>query len=411
MKFRFFKKDNKPQQEVKGFYGGDDNSQNIFLSQLYSLRQELISFGDVGTLDFAELYKNNAQVRGIVDKIADSVATLIDHIELQDPKKKVIEDHWILKLLERPNDRYSKKKFIKAWAINMLLYGEAFVYFKKGTGLDYGRASQAYIMQPDKVEVISGGPLAPIRGYKLSTSPEINVDLNPTNTMHSFVYNIDELSLRGLSKLKSAANDTTILESAKQRQNTSMIQGGVANIITPMPTDIGVTEIDAKKLDKELNNGKRVNGTLPLSKPVEVHRLGDKPADIGVSQAVNDAVTALCFVFNIPVDLYLGQAKYENAKIAKQALYTEVSIPLFSEFLDDLNNFFRLKEKIVLNTDNIEVLQDTSVMLSNLSEMRASINELRSYMKYPRIDQKWADEPIMKMSDSVGVVLDINENE
>ena len=56
----------------------------------------------------------------------------------------------------------------------------------------------------------------------------------------------------------------------------------------------------------------------PLLKLLKFIGWGIIPADLGVSQTMKDAITALCFVFNVPVDLYLGQAKYENTKEAKK---------------------------------------------------------------------------------------------
>ena len=41
---------------------------------------------------------------------------------------RVIEKHWVNDLLARPNDRFTKGKFFKAWAINRMLTGDAFIY-------------------------------------------------------------------------------------------------------------------------------------------------------------------------------------------------------------------------------------------------------------------------------------------
>lgn len=403
--------------ELKGFYrneNGTSNQDNEFLKQLYSLGvREVIPFADYMTEDLVKLYSDTSQVRGIIDKIATAVSELSGYVELQDKNKKVIDDHWASKILNKPNDRFSKTKFFKAWTINRLLTGEAFVYFKMGVGKDIMRFSEMYVMPSQIVDVISDSYFAPISKYKLSTSPSLDSALTPDNVMYSFAYNTDANSIRGLSPLKSSRFDTQLLKSALNRQNTSLTQGGVTNVVTPKSDNMGGSAlIDSKTLDKELNSGKRVNGTLPLTKAVEVHRLGDNPADLGVSQTMKDAVTALCFVFNVPVDLYLGQAKYENTKEAKKAIYEQVAIPLMQEFLEDFNNFLsaKMEEKFILNTDKIEVLQDQDQTLTVLAKMKSTLNEMREYMGYPRIEKSWADEPIFSMGDSIGMVEDINEN-
>jgi hypothetical protein len=153
-----------------------------------------------------------------------------------------------------------------------------------------------------------------------------------------------------------------------------------------------------------------------LQFPVEVHQLGSTPVDLSILDSHKEAVTALCFVFRLPVDLYYGQAKYENAKEAKKTIYEQNAIPMANEFAEDLLRFLRMDAEgyeLRVNTDRIDVLKDsTGEVLDNLNKMHASLNEMREAYGYDRIEEEWADKPILPMGVTFGNEydnIDINE--
>ena len=124
----------------------------------------------------------------------------------------------------------------------------------------------------------------------------------------------------------------------------------------------------------------------------------------------------MCFVFRLPVDLYYGQAKYENAKEAKKTIYEQNAIPMANEFAEDLLRFLRMDAEgyeLRVNTDRIDVLKDsTGEVLDNLNKMHASLNEMREAYGYDKIEEEWADKPILPMGVTFGNEyenIDINE--
>jgi HK97 family phage portal protein len=329
----------------------------------------------------------------------------------------VVEKHYSIDLLETPNDRENKRRFIKSWAINRLLTGDAFTYFEKGVGLKLGGFKAMYIMPSQKVDILKGGLTKPLAGYKIDDYPDMqNIKLDDTNVMMSFEPNPNPDTFYGLSPLRSAANYIQLLEAGLKRQNSSITNGGAANIITPKPDNYGsVTETQAQTAETELNANKNVNKNKFIKVPIEVHPLGDKPIDLGIIDSSKDAVTALCFVYNIPIDMYYGQAKYDNTKEAKKSVYEQAAIPLFNEFLQDYNKFLNLKKEGLawkLNTDKIEVLrEDINVTLDAYAKMNASVNEKRELMGFARVEQDYADQPMIPLGVSFGeaTFTDISE--
>ena len=121
-------------------------------------------------------------------------------------------------------------------------------------------------------------------------------------------------------------------------------------------------------------------------------------------------------MFRLPVDLYYGQAKYENAKEAKKTIYEQNAIPMANEFAEDLLRFLRMDAEgyeLRVNTDRIDGLKEsTGEVLDNLNKMHASLNEMREAYGYDRIEEEWADKPILPMGVTFGNEydnIDINE--
>lgn len=403
--------------EKKGYFEDAANVSNEYIRYLTQhIRFNLIDFPKVDRQKLVNYYTNNAIVRGIIDTtIARAVGELVDYIELQTPDKKVLEKHWVLDLLSKPNDLFNKREFIKAWAINKMITGDAFIYAQKGIGLSKGQVKEMYVIPSQDVQIVKGSYIAPIKGYKLPDTYGIEADLTPDKVIFARDYNPDSTTYYGLSPLQSAANMVQLLEKADKRQNTSLENGGVNNIITPKPDQFGgVTDVQAKNTEESLNQNERTNFNKFLRVPVEIHKVGDTPADLTLLETSKYAVNVLCFVYGISIDTFLAQSKYENAKEAKKAVYEQAAIPLINEFLEKLNEFLKIKEgKLVLNTDNIEVLKASPLeVMQNLTAMGATLNEKRAYMGYEARKEKWCDEPILPLGVSIGdpMSLDINEN-
>lgn len=393
--------------ELKGYYS--ENINNEYLTQIFKHVQNSISFINFDNVDRSKLmdyYRNNAVVYGIISTtIGKAVGELADFVELQDSKGKVIEKHWALDLINRPNDAFTRSKFFKAWLINRCVTGDAFVYGEKAVGKDRGKVSAMYVIPSHEVvKIESKGISMPISGYTLAETSNINSKLTPENTMRSFEYNPDSKNMFGLSPLATASAYLQIIENSLSRQNTSIKSGGVNNIISPESNEFGgITEVQSDNLKEDLNEKYNGNYNLPLRVPVKVQKLGDTPVDLAILDTSKYSINALCFVYGISVDSFLGQAKYENAKEAKKAIYEQAAIPFVKELLEDLNNFLQIQEgKFVLNTDKIEVLRDPKSVIETYNLAGLSLNEKRVYLGYPRIEQPYADQPMIQMGTSFG---------
>jgi phage portal protein BeeE len=363
-----------------------------------------------------EAYRTSAAVMGVVNYIAENVGEVARYLELQDAKGNYVENHWVLDLLRHPNDRFNLRRFATAWAVNKLLFGDAWIYAPSAVGKNLGKVGEMYIIPSWRIETNSDGSLTPLKSIGLVGTPK--GDIRMEDVFESFDYNLDDGSFFGTSKIVSAAVYLDVIEKGMRRESQSLDNGGVANLITPKGDEAGVLPQHQDDLETRFNAKKNVNKTLAIRIPVEVHQLGNAPVDLSILETHKEAVTALCFVYKVPVDLYYGQAKYENAKEAKKTIYEQNAIPLANELAEDLLTFLSKKDKslagwrLTVNTDRIDVLKEkASDVLNNLNLAYCSLNERREAIGYERIEEDYADKPIipMGMQFGEGMEYDIDE--
>ena len=404
--------------EVKGFYDSQ-NELNEYLRAIdvHMKGRKLAPMTPMGRNAIRESYANNAAVMGVVNYIAENVGEVARYLDLQDKNDNYIENHWVLDLLRHPNDRFNLRRFATAWAVNKLLFGDAWVYAPSAVGKNLGKVSEMYVIPSWRVETDSDGKLQPLKGIVMSGTSKGEISMD--DVFESFDYNLDDASFFGTSKVVSAAIYLDVIDKGMRRESQSLDNGGVANLVTPKGDEAGVLPEHADDLESRFNSRRNVNKTLALRMPVEVHQLGNAPVDLSILDTHKEAVTALCFVFKVPVDLYYGQAKYENAKEAKKTIYEQNAIPLANEFAEDLITFLMKKDKslagyrLTVNTDRIDVLKEKSTdVLNNLNLAYCTLNERREAIGYERIEEEYADKPIIPMGVQFGegMEYDIDEN-
>ena len=399
------------ERELKGYYADEQgrNERNEYLKALTAVVRglELPPFSPVDRQGLKSLYERSSPVMGVVNYIAENVGEVMRYLELKDMRTgEYVERHWLLDLLRRPNDRFTLRKFGTAWAINKLIYGDAFVYAPKSVGKDYGKVAEMYVIPSHRVGVMHGDTGNPFEGIKLVGLAGDRL-ITPEEVFESFDYNLDDTSWFGTSRLVSAAMYLSVMEKGMAREESALKNGGVANVITPQPDKtVGVARpTEADSIEKEFNAQSSVGKTKVLRYPVEIHTLGNAPVDLSILESHKEAVTALCFVYKLPVDLYYGQAKYENAKEAKKTIYEQNAIPMSNEFAEDLLNYCGLsgEYELAVNTDRIDVLKRKPTdTLDALDKMCASLNEKREAMGYGRIDEDYADRPMIPMGYQFG---------
>lgn len=400
--------------EVKGFYEGKNNENAYFKAyEKQFAKNNLAAFLPMEREHIKEAYEQNGPLYGVVHRIAQSTGDVSKYLELYDKVTgDVVESHWVIDLINHPNDRFTRTRYVEAWSTNKLLYADAWIYAPLTKGAER-ICKEMYIIPSQDVVPSTGGVTQPLKGITVKSDPSRGL-IETKDLVISFDYSLDAASFFGTSKAIAAGKYLSVITRGINRADTSIKNGGAANIITPKGSDIGVSPSDADNVEKKVNGIESANKTVAMRTPVEVHTLGGQPNQLGIMEAHKEAITILCFVYGLPVDLVYGQSKYENAKEAKKAIYEMNAIPLAEEFGADLLHHFGLDDQYEfrVNTDAISVLQDDpGDVLDNLTKMNATLNEKREAYGYDPIDEPWADQPMLPMGTMFGNenAVDFNE--
>lgn len=401
---------NRVAEEVKGYFGDNDYNAVFKILNTYFATNELPPAMEMSRNAIKTTYETCAPLQGIISLISRNVGEVVKYLELIDRKTgEVVDKHEMIDLLRRPNDRFTLSKYAESWAVNRLLFDDAWQYVE--TTLGRNRKKQIYLIPSHLIEVVRGGTTAPMKGIKIiGAKPEM---IPAKDVIESFGYNLDFSSFFGTSKVVATARYLSVIDKGMARQDSALVNGGVANIISPQKTDTGILKSDAQELEKRYNNKQNFGKTLTAPIAIDVHELGNKPVDLNILSSHKEAVTALCFVYNIPVDLYYGQAKYENAKEAKKTIYEQQAIPMAEEFANDILKHFDYDAdfEFKVNTDKIDILHaDPYDIIVKMNQSGAfTTNEIRETAGWERIDKPEMDEVRIPMNLNIGDDYDISE--
>lgn len=406
--------------EIKGFYADKANNRNEFFRQLLGWTA---SYGGLRTwtataerealfMLYADKDKGNSTVYSVVTSIANAAADVMQFAELLDSNNKPIEKHWTKDLLQEPNDAYTMSEFIQLYMVNLLVVGDAFVYgqdaLSKVGGVKY---SSMYVMPSHMVEIISGGLLAPIAGYRMTSSRILGAKapkLNPENVMFAKLPNPAGDTFNGLSPLVSALKKVEIMETGDKRLNTSFNNGGAVNFIFPAaPEDnSGLTVLDINKFDEIANEGVGKK-TKFVNMPLGSIKLGDTVADLSILETSEYATQAICNVYAYPLDLLYSKSTYANMNEAKKMRYL-IAIPYADAFLEKFAKWTGISKeglKWKINTDKIEVLKpDLNQVITAMINAGTTINERREYLGYERLPEPLYDQVTYSMNTAFGTM-------
>lgn len=404
--------------EIKGFYDSENQLNEYFKAIEFMLKgSDIAPVKGVSRSGIKEAYETCAPLYGIVNKIAKNTGEVSKYLELVRRKDDSVVERtdpkvgWVIDLINKPNDRYTLAKYVSGWATNRVLFGDAWQYCPASLGKRI-TAKELYLIPSHTVEGEKGGLEKPFRGIKVAGFSKKEIPIG--DIIESFNYSLDPDTMFGTSPAVAAARYLSIIDNGMARQDTAIQNGGPASIITPKGSDIGIKPSDAQEVEQKFNSKKNFNKHLPFKVPVEVHQLGNTPVDLNILSSHKEAVTALCFAYEIPVDLYYGQAKYENAKEAKKTIYEQIAIPLCEEFGNDILHHFGLSSEyeFKVNTDLIDVLHGDpyEVILKMNQSGSFTTNEIRDTAGFEQIEEDWANKVRIPMGVQLGdETYDINE--
>ena len=268
---------------------------------------------------FYDKTKANFAVYSVINYCAEAVADTLRRAKIIDKKGNEVTGHWSYDVFFNPNKFSQPKDFYYSYAVNRLLFGDAFIYMLRRIGLDEGQIKEMFVAHSQDVVIGTGAVnydwTEPQKIYRIPIKGYIK-EFNFDEILRVYSYNVDSSSDYGLSPLVPAAILAEKLLNASAAEVSSFKNGGVETLLSNKRTiegqSIPLSAIEIEDANKVLNdpNGKRVR---VLNSNLEKIEIGKSPVDLGVLQSSDAAMKALMFVYKLPYSLFSGDGTSKNS--------------------------------------------------------------------------------------------------
>ena len=403
-----------------------DNIRNMLYGTQYVMQQQIMngrtSFNGYDRAAIASLFydkaKANFAVYSVINYCADAVADTLRRAKIIDKDGNEVTNHWSYDVFFNPNKFMQPKDFYYAYAVNRLLFGDAFIYLLKRVGITQGQIKEMFVAHSQDVLIGTGAVnydwTEPQKIYKIPIKGLIR-EFNFDEILRVYSYNVDSSSDYGLSPLVPAAILAEKLLNASAAEVSSFKNGGVETLLANKQSiegqTISLSQPDLDSINKTLNdpNGKRVR---VLNSNMEKIEIGKSPVDLGVLQSSDAAMKALMFVYKLPYSLFSGDGTFNNTKEGYRALYTQVGLPYAYEFLDKFTKVcgFENGEYWTIDEQLIPQLkEDADKVITTLSKAYATTNEIRAAAGLKPLEGDEYDKPLYPMNINAGLDnIDVN---
>lgn len=393
----------------------ETSSQNELFRQIY----HQLSVGQVvGMEDNSESYILNgyqgvAVVYSIIDFISQKASRvpLVVYERQTDGSLVKIPDHELVQLIQRPNAYQGKGEFLKKHFSYKLSVGNGYIYGPRLTGgLNKGKTKELHAMPAQYTEIISGGWMNPVRGYKVYQNGSVMKEIGAEDVLHDKYVNLDfgnGRELYGMSPLRSASNTIKKAQDSNIAQMRSYQNQGAMGMITPKSPEAPFTEAQALQLDKTYKKkytGASKKGSLMFAPvPLEFSSFGLSSVDMEIIEDMKATMRELCNIYHFPSGLLNDpdQKTYNSQKEQRKALYTDAVNPLVEDFCDEVNRWLTPSygEKLILAPDYSQIpeMQEDRKILAEtyglgVDKGAYSRNELRQKLGDDEIQEPGMDE-------------------
>lgn len=355
---------NKLNQAVYSFFSGF----------FYTLTTNKKTYVDEG-------YRKNLDVYSIVKLIASKSADAkFTGVKYEGNEQKDLPPtDYINKILKRPNPTERQQQFVEEAITWLMLTGDIYIYkLRYISGPDKGKVNQLYLLPSQYVQIIGGGWLEPVKGYKLIIGDQ-EVEFTTDDVTHIKYFNpnwdISGSQLYGQSPLEAAINTIQSSNEATNAKIKAFLNGGVSGLLSSADPNMALSTEQIDHLNDKIrekntgtNNAHRITATNGM---VNYQQIGLSPADLEVLKSIQFDANQLCKVFGVdPILFDTNSSSYNNKKEAYKALVNNVVIPALNLLKDGLDDCFMEQDKgVAFSVAHFaEMQQDLGEMITSLEK-------------------------------------------
>jgi len=254
----------------------------------------------------------------------------------KDTKTERVEEHAILNRMRRPNPQEGGSAFrMKAMAF-LLIGGNSYLTRREPL-------NELYVMRPERVKVLPGNDIEPIRGYRYTVNAiPRKPDFKREEVLHLKTFApLDDWY--GLSPIEVAAKEIDI-SSMGREWNMKLLQNDCrppGGIIVEGTLEEEQRERILKKFEEKMQGYKNAGRPPLLEGGVKWEPWAITPKDMDWLNSDKMNARKICSVYNVAPEL-IGDSEnktYSNYKEARKALYVEAILPDLDFLRDELNNW------------------------------------------------------------------------
>ncbi len=322
-------------------------------------------------------YQRLEVVFACVDKIREAFAGLRwlgYQVDAKGEADELDRNHELMRLLRRPNPRQGMGRFMGEAISYLLLAGNSYV---SKAGPKNGAPRELYNLRPDRMKVIPGTAIEPIRGYEYKAG-NLAVPYGPLEILHLKEFHPTN-DWYGLSRLEVAAQNIDVLNMAA-KWNAKLLDND-ARPAGILKTSGNLTDEQFERLQKMIKEkiAGAENAGLPqgpFEGGLEWQSLSFSPKDMDWKSLDRSERLKICSVFNTPPEIIGDQENktYSNYQEARRAFYMDNVLQKADWFADELNYWLAplFGENVVIGYDRDAidaVREDRSKLITDMGTL------------------------------------------
>lgn len=292
-----------------------------------------------------EGYQQNPVVYACISTITDCFGGLPIKLFQVDEEGEVeeVDAHPLLDVIANPNPMQSEFEFKRAWGSYLLVSGNTYVHGPgPESGGNRGKPRELWPLEPDKMKIIAGDWLNPVRAYQYAD--DIARPLPRDVIMHTRLFNPLN-RLYGMSPMEAAAYGID-QHNESSKWNKSMLD----NLgVPPVWLHAKGTLTDKQIAQMGERWEKNVSGAENARKPMFSHggegmdyvKLGMTAVELDWLEGRKALALEICGAFKVPAQI-IGvpdSQTYANMEQAWRGLYDLAVLPLAATYCDSLSRW------------------------------------------------------------------------
>jgi len=307
-----------------------------------------------------------------------------------------IENHELLKLLEKPNPLMNRNEWLITIAVNHWVYGNCYIYKNQYSELSVAPTTLMILPNEDLKLKVSGKKFKQIdkdgiiQGYELSQNGE---KFEPKEIIHLKNYSVD--GIKGVSILEALQMPISNARGAYGFNNVNLTKRGALGIISPKPNATGLVplvEADKQELNKQFQNDNGIfDGQTPIkiaNKPIDYTQMSLAIKEQLIFETINQTMKKVIDSIGLNVNIFSdGAATFNNADAFLKSAYQDAIIPFAEKFCFALNDGLNLTEKglyIELDYSFLPCFQVNETQVATEMKMKAEAIDRLIQVGYSR---------------------------